>query len=76
MGSCIQLQQRNCSGFTPDFLRRSTFPSSQRTKVHGLKARTTTGLTTSGLRLAAQDLFIKQLVSWQLSSAAGLWICA
>ena len=25
MGSRIQLQQRNCSGFAPDFLRRSTF---------------------------------------------------
>jgi ADP-L-glycero-D-manno-heptose 6-epimerase len=46
MGSCIQLQQRNCSRFTRDFLRRSTFPSSQRT-----------GSRSSGLRLSLQDLF-------------------
>src|ERR1700730_14863019 len=25
LGSCIQLQQRNCSRFTRDFLRRPTF---------------------------------------------------
>jgi ADP-L-glycero-D-manno-heptose 6-epimerase len=31
-GSRIQLQQRNCSGFTPDFSRRSTVSNSQRTK--------------------------------------------
>jgi hypothetical protein len=31
MGSCIQLQQRNCSGFAPDFSRRSTNLDSQRT---------------------------------------------
>jgi len=31
MGSRIQLQQRNCSRFSRDFLRRSTFLSSQRT---------------------------------------------
>jgi hypothetical protein len=31
-GNRIQLQQRNCSGFTPDFSRRSTVSNSQRTK--------------------------------------------
>ena len=46
MGSRIQLQQRNCSRFSRDFLRRSTFPSSQRT-----------GSRSSGLRLSLQDLF-------------------
>src|SRR5215510_6435453 len=46
LGSCIQLQQRNCSRFARDFLRRSTFPSSQRT-----------GSRTSGLRSALQELF-------------------
>src|SRR5437773_142738 len=46
LGSCIQLQQRNCSRFTRDFLRRSTFSSSQRTKSRS-----------SGLRSALQDLF-------------------
>jgi len=44
LGSCIQLQQRNCSRFARDFLRRSTFPSSQRT-----------GSRSSGLRLPLQD---------------------
>ena len=33
MGSRIQLQQRNCSRFSRDFLRRPTFPSSQRTRT-------------------------------------------
>ena len=47
MGRCIQLQQRNCSRFARDFLRRSTFSSSQRT-----------GSTITGLRFATQDLFI------------------
>jgi ADP-L-glycero-D-manno-heptose 6-epimerase len=46
MGSCIQLQQRNCSRFSRDFLRRSTFLSSQRT-----------GSRSSGLRFVFQDLF-------------------
>src|SRR5437867_305762 len=46
LGSRIQLQQRNCSRFSRDFLRRSTFPSSQRT-----------GSRSSGLRLALQELF-------------------
>ena len=46
MGSRIQLQQRNCSRFARDFLRRSTFSSSQRTASRS-----------SGLRLALQDLF-------------------
>src|SRR5437773_5902707 len=46
LGSCIQLQQRNCSRFTRDFLRRSTFSSSQRTASRS-----------SGLRSALQDLF-------------------
>src|SRR5205814_10305580 len=32
VGNRIQLQQRNCSGFTPDFSRRSTVLNSQRTK--------------------------------------------
>jgi hypothetical protein len=44
MGSRIQLQQRNCSRFSRDFLRRSTFPSSQRT-----------GTRSSGLRFPRQD---------------------
>jgi hypothetical protein len=47
MGSRIQLQQRNCSRFARDFLRRSTFSSSQRT-----------GSRSSGLRFIFQDLFI------------------
>jgi hypothetical protein len=47
MGSRIQLQQRNCSRFSRDFLRRSTFPSSQRT-----------GSSTNGLRLDGQDYLI------------------
>jgi hypothetical protein len=47
MGSCIQLQQRNCSRFPRDFSRRSTFPSSQRT-----------GSRSSCLRSALQDLFL------------------
>src|SRR4029077_9993680 len=46
-GSCIQLQQRNCSRFSRDFLRRSTFSSSQRT-----------GMRTSGLRFKRQDYLI------------------
>src|SRR6266567_4795766 len=46
MGSRIQLQQRNCSRFARDFLRRSTFSSSQRTASRS-----------SGLRSALQDLF-------------------
>jgi len=33
LGSRIQLQQRNCSRFARDFSRRSTFSSSQRTKI-------------------------------------------
>jgi len=33
MGNRIQLQQRNCSGFTPDFSRRSTWSNSQRTDL-------------------------------------------
>jgi hypothetical protein len=48
MGSRIQLQQRNCSRFSRDFLRRSTFPSSQRTETR-----------TSGLRFEGQDYLIK-----------------
>src|SRR5262245_15288935 len=47
MGSCIQLQQRNCSRFSQDFLRRSTFPSSQRTAMR-----------TSDLRFKRQDYLI------------------
>src|SRR6266850_5566769 len=47
MGSRIQLQQRNCSRFSRDFLRRSTFSSSQRTET-----------TTSGLRFERQDYLI------------------
>src|SRR3954454_3190536 len=47
MGSRIQLQQRNCSRFSRDFLRRSTFPSSQRT-----------GTRISGSRSPLQELFI------------------
>ena len=47
VGSCIQLQQRNCSRFSRDFLRRSTFPSSQRTRTR-----------TSGLHFDGQDYLI------------------
>jgi len=47
MGSRIQLQQRNCSRFSRDFLRRSTFLSSQRT-----------GSRTTGLRFERQDYLI------------------
>jgi hypothetical protein len=47
MGSRIQLQQRNCSRFSRDFLRRSTFPSSQRTETR-----------TSGLHFEGQDYLI------------------
>jgi hypothetical protein len=47
MGSRIQLQQRNCSRFSRDFLRRSTFSSSQRTET-----------TTSDLRFERQDYLI------------------
>src|SRR6266704_162918 len=47
MGSRIQLQQRNCSRFSRDFLRRSTSPSSQRTEPR-----------TSGLRFEGQDYLI------------------
>jgi hypothetical protein len=32
VGNRIQLQQRNCSGFAPDFSRRPTVSNSQRTK--------------------------------------------
>jgi len=46
LGSRIQLQQRNCSRFTRDFSRRSTFSSSQRTAVR-----------ISGSRSRTQDLF-------------------
>src|SRR5947207_13485104 len=46
LGSRIQLQQRNCSRFTRDFSRRSTFSSSQRTAVR-----------ISGSRSPTQDLF-------------------
>jgi hypothetical protein len=46
VGSRIQLQQRNCSRFSRDFSRRSTFSSSQRTT-----------LKISRLRFTAQDLF-------------------
>jgi hypothetical protein len=44
--SRIQLQQRNCSRFPRDFLRRSTFPSSQRTRSRS-----------SGSRSPLQELF-------------------
>jgi len=47
VGSCIQLQQRNCSRVSRDFLRQSTFPSSQRT-----------GSRSSGLRFERQDYLI------------------
>src|SRR5690242_21009587 len=46
LGSRIQLQQRNCSRFSRDFLRRPTFSSSQRT-----------GSRNIGLRWPLQDLF-------------------
>src|SRR5437773_10376327 len=49
VGSRIQLQQRNCSRFSRDFLRRSTFPSSQRTESRS-----------SGSRSGTQDLFTAQ----------------
>jgi hypothetical protein len=51
MGSCIQLQQRNCSRVSRDFLRRSTFPSSQRT-----------GPRSSSLRFERQDYLISELI--------------
>src|SRR5437764_527928 len=53
MGSRIQLQQRNCSRFSRDFLRRSTFSSSQRT-----------GSRTSGLRFVFQDLFNQSQINF------------
>src|SRR5437870_6335034 len=60
-----QLQQRNCSRFARDFLRRSTFSSSQRTAPRS-----------SGLRSALQDLFNRlcpRLVLLSIcSSPAGL----
>src|SRR5512132_1384638 len=49
MGSRIQLQQRNCSRFSRDFLRRSTFPSSQRTETR-----------TSDSHSPVQELFISR----------------
>src|SRR5205807_9289511 len=52
MESRIQLQQRNCSRFSRDFLRRSTFPSSQRT-----------GSRTTGLRFERQDYLITELTN-------------
>jgi len=48
LGSRIQLQQRNCSRFSRDFLRRSTFPSSQRTESRS-----------SGSRSGTQDLIYR-----------------
>jgi len=57
VGSCIQLQQRNCSRFSRDFLRRSTFPNSQRTKTR-----------TSGSRSPLQELFI----SWRQIADPGV----
>jgi len=50
VGNRIQLQQRNCSGFTPDFSRRSTDQNSQRTAPRS-----------SHLRSCAQDLFSQAL---------------
>jgi hypothetical protein len=46
VGNRIQLQQRNCSGFTPDFSRRST--------VFKLAKNCASN---SGLRFRVQDLF-------------------
>src|SRR5207245_11772308 len=46
IGSRIQLQQRNCSRFSRDFLRRSTIPNSQRTERRS-----------SDLRSLLQELF-------------------
>ena len=57
MGSRIQLQQRNCSRFSRDFLRRSTFSSSQRT-----------GSRTTGLRTALQHLFNRSQTYFLVSS--------
>src|SRR5215471_13914520 len=57
VGSCIQLQQRNCSRFSRDFLRRSTFPNSQRTRTR-----------TSGSHSPLQELFI----SWRQIAAPGV----
>jgi len=48
MGSRIQLQQRNCSRISREFLAPVPLINSQRTAIRS-----------SGLRLAAQDLFIK-----------------
>src|SRR5437773_5247753 len=59
LGSRIQLQQRNCSRFTRDFLRRSTRSSSQRTK-RSIRHRTDSPWRTiTGLHFGTQDLFIK-----------------
>jgi hypothetical protein len=60
MGSRIQLQQRNCSRFARDFLRRSTFSSSQRTASRS-----------SGLRCALQDLFNQLPTPAVISSVVG-----
>src|SRR5262249_48200948 len=49
MGSRIQLQQCNCSRFSRDFLRRSTFSNSQRTESR-----------TSCSRSPLQELFISR----------------
>jgi len=59
MGSRIQLQQRNCSRFARDFLRRPTFPSSQRT-----------GTRSSASRSGTQDLFSAQP---QTADPVGQW---
>ena len=56
-GSRIQLQQRNCSRFARDFLRRSTLSSSQRTASRN-----------SGLRLALQDLFNQRATNFPVPS--------
>ena len=59
MGSRIQLQQRNCSRFSRDFLRRSTFLSSQRT-----------GSRTTGLRSERQDYLIRRAATPVVMSSA------
>src|ERR1043166_6800720 len=58
LGSCIQLQQRNCSRFARDFSRRSTFFSSQRTSHRS-----------SRLRFVAQDLFNQPRKSAAMSTS-------
>ena len=64
MGSRIQLQQRNCSRVSRDFLRRSTFPSSQRTgsRTTGLHSKRQDYLITCQLLLSCRALVETSLI--------------